>query len=160
MKYLAALPLLVCSLPALADTISGQVVEVSDGDTITVLDARNQPTQVRLAQIDAPENLQDFGAASRDALAGLVYGKRVTVEIKAINRYGRTVGKVWAGDVDVSLEQVRKGMAWVYRPYVHDQTYFAAEKSARAARAGLWSQPNPVPPWELRRLDRDEDGVP
>jgi micrococcal nuclease len=151
MKYLAALSLLICSIPALADTISGQVVEVSDGDTITVLDAHNKKTYVRLAQIDAPEKFQEFGSASRDTLASLVFGRPVTVQIQAINRYGRTLGKVWVDGMNVNLEQLRRGMAWVYRPYAQDQAYFAAEESARAARVGLWSRRNPIPPWEFRQ---------
>jgi endonuclease YncB( thermonuclease family) len=150
MKILISLALLVCSLPVLADTISGQVVGVSDGDTITVLDSSKKQTRVRLAQIDAPEKRQDFGAASKEALSGLVYGKPVTVEAETIDKYGRTVGKVLVGSVDVNLEQVRKGMAWVYRQYAHDQSYFAAEKSAKAARIGLWSKSGAVPPWEFR----------
>jgi endonuclease YncB( thermonuclease family) len=55
MRYLAVLALLTFSLPALAETISGQVAGVSDGGTITVLDASKKQTRVRLAQIDVPD---------------------------------------------------------------------------------------------------------
>jgi endonuclease YncB( thermonuclease family) len=137
-------------LASAAETISGQVVGVSDGDTITVLDAGKKQTRVRLAQIDAPEKRQDFGVASKDALSGLVYGKPVTVEVETTDRYGRTVGKVLVGGIDANLEQVKKGMAWVYRQYAKDQTYFAAEGAAKAAKLGLWSRPDAVPPWEFR----------
>jgi endonuclease YncB( thermonuclease family) len=149
-KYLAVLVFWACSISVLADTISGQVVGVSDGDTITVLDSSKKQTRVRLAQIDAPEKRQDFGAASKDALSGLVFGKPVTVEAETIDKYGRTVGKVLVGGVDANLEQVKKGMAWVYRQYAHDSVYFAAEKSAKAAKIGLWSKSGAVPPWEFR----------
>jgi endonuclease YncB( thermonuclease family) len=87
MKRFASFILLACSFPILADTISGQVVGVSDGDTITVLDASKKQTHIRLAQIDAPEKRQDFGATSKEALSEMVYGKPVTVEVETTDRY-------------------------------------------------------------------------
>ena len=50
------------------------------------------PVEVRLDGIDAPEKNQSFGTKSRDALAGLVSGKTVTVQSKATDRYRRTLG--------------------------------------------------------------------
>jgi endonuclease YncB( thermonuclease family) len=141
---------LVWSIPSIADTISGRVVGVSDGDTLTVLDSTNHQTRIRLHQIDAPEKNQDFGARSKQSLSDLVFEKSVTVEVDTTDKYGRTVGKVLIGGVDANLEQVKRGMAWVYRQYAHDQAYYTAEETARQARVGLWSQPNPIPPWEFR----------
>jgi|OpeIllAssembly_1097287.scaffolds.fasta_scaffold3286294_1 endonuclease YncB( thermonuclease family) len=34
------------------------------------------------------------------------------------DKYGRTVGRVYVGDVDANAELVRQGTAWVYRQYV------------------------------------------
>ena len=41
--------------------LRGKVVGVSDGDTVTVLDAERHQHKVRLAGIDAPEKAQAFG---------------------------------------------------------------------------------------------------
>jgi endonuclease YncB( thermonuclease family) len=144
------LALALAALPSFAQTIAGRVVGVSDGDTVTVLDASNKQTRVRLAQIDAPEKSQDFGQASKQALSDLVFNKPVTVEVETIDKYGRTVGKVLVGGQDANLAQVKAGMAWVYRQYARDSAYFSAEESAKAARLGLWSRPDAVPPWEYR----------
>jgi endonuclease YncB( thermonuclease family) len=57
----------------------------------------------------------------------------------------------WVGSMDANLNQVRRGMAWVYRKYARDPLYFRVEEEARAARRGLWADPNRVPPWEWRR---------
>lgn len=133
-----------------AQTITGKVVAISDGDTITILEPGNKQTRVRLAQIDAPEKRQDFGAASKDSLSWLVFGKAVTVEVETIDKYGRTVGRVLVGGQDMNLEQVKKGMAWVYRQYAKEAAYFAAEDAAKSAKVGLWSKANPTPPWEFR----------
>jgi endonuclease YncB( thermonuclease family) len=147
---LLALLSLAWSIPSIADTISGRVVGISDGDTITVLDFTNHQIRIRLHQIDAPEKNQDFGARSKQSLSDLVFGKSVTVEVATTDKYGRTVGKVLIGGVDANLEQVKRGMAWVYRQYAHDQAYYVAEETARKAKIGLWSQPNSIPPWEFR----------
>lgn len=133
-----------------AETITGKVVGVHDGDTITVLSSGNKQTKVRFAQIDAPESRQDFGQASKQALSDLVFGKQVTVEVETVDKYGRTVGKVIAGGTDANLAQVKTGMAWVYRQYAKDPAYFSAEEAAKAAKVGLWSRPGAIPPWEYR----------
>lgn len=148
--HVTALALALLVSTATAQTITGKVVGVSDGDTITLLDALKKQTKVRLAQIDAPEKAQDFGAVSKDSLSGLVFGKSVNVEVETIDKYGRTVGKVLVNGVDANLEQVKKGMAWVYRQYAKDQAYFSAEEAAKSAKLGLWSRADAVPPWEFR----------
>jgi endonuclease YncB( thermonuclease family) len=148
--------LLIAALcgPSRAETlgrIEGRVVGVADGDTITVLDAGRRQHKIRLHQIDAPEKGQDYGTRSKQSLSELVFGKTVSVEVVDIDRYGREVGKVWVGALDANLEQVKRGMAWVYRKYAREQRYYDAEEAARKAKAGLWASQNPVPPWEFRK---------
>ncbi len=85
-------------------------------------------------------------------------GKQVTVEYQKRDRYGRIVGKVLLDGIDVSLEQVKAGLAWHYKKYQHEQSledrqlYAEAENKARDERLGLWRENNPNPPWEFRRL--------
>ena len=52
----------------------------------------------------------------------------------------------------ISIRHTLKGLhkAWVYVKYASEPAYFAAEKAAKAAQIGLWSQPNPIPPWDYR----------
>lgn len=150
LSHVAGVALAFFSTLADAQTITGRVVGIHDGDTATVLDAGNKQHKIRFAQIDAPELRQDFGQRSKDNLSGLIFGKAVTVEVETVDKYGREVGKVLVGGVDANLEQVKAGMAWAYRQYLHDQAYIAAEESAKAAKLGLWSRPDVVPPWEYR----------
>ena len=153
LKAHALLLLYLASTPLLAD-ITGRVVGVADGDTITVLDARQGLTKIRLHQIDAPEKKQDYGQRSKQSLSNLVYGKQARVEVFDTDKYGRTVGKVWINGLDANLEQVKRGMAWVYEKYASDPAYFAAERAAKSGRVGLWDQPTPTPPWVFRHPDR------
>jgi len=100
------LALLLWALPivSIAATLTGRVVGVTDGDTITVLDSTNDQHKVRLAGIDAPEKVQPFGARSKAHLSSLVYGKTVIVEFVKFDKYQRMVGKVFAPDCsDVCL---------------------------------------------------------
>jgi len=148
--------LLVVANGAIADVLSGRVVAIADGDTLTVLDASNQQHKIRLAGIDAPEKKQPFGERSRQSLAALVFGKTVSVEWRKKHRE-RLIGKVMVNGVDANLEQINAGMAWWYEKYrkvqsEHDQyLYSAHEQNAKAKRAGLWSDANPMAPWDWRK---------
>ncbi len=85
--------LLLWSYAASADSLTGKVVKITDGDTLYVLDANYQEHKIRLAGIDAPERRQAYGLASRKHLASIVAGKQVRVEYQKRDRYGRIVGK-------------------------------------------------------------------
>lgn len=134
--------------------VQGRVVGVSDGDTITVLVQGNQRIRVRLAEIDAPESSQAFGARSKQALSALCFGKTAMISTDNKDRYGRVVSRVSCNGVDAQSHMLSSGLAWVYVQYAKDKKLFAIERQARAARAGLWSDPQPIPPWEFRRSKR------
>ena len=149
-----------------ADTLLGRVVGVADGDTITVLDADRQQQKIRLQGIDAPEKAQPFGQRSKENLSRLVFGKDVRVEWEKRDRYKRIVGKVWVQPescptcpmtLDDGHAQITVGLAWWYRKYASEQSpqdrgaYEFSEQEARAKHVGLWSDAEPVPPWEWRR---------
>ena len=134
--------------------LRGKVVGVSDGDTVTILDAERRQYKVRLAGIDAPEKAQPFGQASKISLSDQIFGREVAVTWDKRDRYGRIIGKILVDHRDVCLEQIRHGMAWHYKQYAREQApddrgaYAEAEVAARAARAGLWRDVAPVAPWE------------
>jgi len=150
--------LLFWSISASAATLVGQVVGVTDGDTVTVLDEQQQQHRIRLAGIDAPEKRQPFGQRSKEALSAAVFGKMAAVEWNKFDRYGRIIGKVVVDDRDVNLSQVEAGLAWWYQKYSAEQSsvdrelYARAEDNARHERLGLWSEIEPVSPWDWRKF--------
>lgn len=149
-----------CTLAAPYDSFTGKVVGVTDGDTIKVLtrDSSGYHTYpVRLLHIDAPEKGQDFGSASKKALSDMVYGKEVLIRYKTEDRYGRILGEVYLSGLNINQQQVLHGFAWVYRIYCNGRDYLCLEATAREHSLGIWSQPEPVPPWEYRK-DKDADG--
>ena len=158
--------ILLFALPVWAESYLGQVVGISDGDTIVVLDSSNVQHKVRLAGIDAPEKRQAFGNISKQHLSRLVFGKTVTIETGKKDRFKREIGKVLVGEIDANLEQVRAGLAWHYKRYQSEQLlidrekYAHAEEEARRKRLGLWKDSNPVAPWEFRHPAKNRQELP
>lgn len=136
----------------LAETLIGKVVSVHDGDTVTLITDNNQKIKVRLAQIDAPEIAQNYGVESKQYLANLVLNNKVAVETETVDKYGRTVGTLILNGVDVNAQQVKVGMAWVYRKYLHNAGLLATEENARLAKTGLWAEPSAIAPWDYRHF--------
>jgi len=136
--------------PGQAAAFEGVVVAVHDGDTISVRHG-TVTTRVRLVGIDCPEVRQPFSARAKRFTSDLVFGKTVHVEAHGVDRYDRLLARVLVGATDVNEALVRAGLAWQYALGAPDAALAAAERTARAARAGLWSDPEPVPPWRWRR---------
>lgn len=159
-RYLVVFGLLLQAGQILADTVEGRVVGVSDGDTITVLDAQRQQHKIRLAGIDAPESKQPFGQTSKKHLSDLVFDRDVILDCGKTDKYRREVCVVMVDGQDANLAQVAAGMAWWYRKYQKEQaaaqraSYEAAEAAAKAGKVGLWQEADPVPPWEWRHPKR------
>lgn len=156
----ALLLLLVLSLDARAWTVEGRVVKVKDGDTITILDASRTQHRIRLSGIDAPEIGQPFGRTARRALVALAAGHQALADCNKRDRWSREVCSVTVEGEDVGERLVGDGMAWVFARYVTElrppqrRAYQAAEHSARAVGAGLWSDVSPVAPWDWRKMAR------
>lgn len=148
MRWLALLSLFA-SQTVLADTLSGTVVSVIDGDTLVVEDAAKQRYTVRLAEIDAPERNQPFWVEASRSLAALCYRKAATVEWSE-RRGGRYVGFVACDGKDANAEQLRRGMAWASpRATKPTSPLYELETYARLRRIGLWADDQAVPPWEF-----------
>lgn len=147
------------------------MVKVSDGDTITVLDANKVQHKVRLYGIDAPEKKQAFGKVSKDGLWNRISMYSTTVRVHVVNRdrYGRIVGIVWAcaccpsGDLtwdcgvngrSVNEDMIDYGYAWAYTSYLKKADkplYSQLEAGARWRKSGLWADAHPLAPWKFRK---------
>lgn len=135
-------------LPLSLFAFNGKVVSIHDGDTITILQNKEQ-TKVRLFGIDAPEKKQDYGQRSKQFLASLVAGQVVEVEPKGKDRYRRTLGIIHFKGQDINAQMVLNGYAWAYVKY--SKMYVDQEKTARENKRGLWQSSDPTPPWEWRK---------
>jgi endonuclease YncB( thermonuclease family) len=148
---LALLLVLIWANGLSAETISGKIVKIADGDTLTILDSGKRERQVTLSEIDAPERGQAFGAQSRQSLSSLCFKKSAQVEWRERDRNRHYLGRVTCAGVDANAEQVRRGMAWVSpRSTQPDSFLFDLEAYARLRGIGLWRDASPIAPWEWR----------
>lgn len=150
----AVLMLATCSINVHANEITGRVVGVSDGDTLTVLDDTNTQYKVRLAEIDAPEKAQAFGQASKKSLSDICYNKQAVVNFNEKDRYGRIVGKVECEGINANKSQLGRGLAWVYLKYNKDPHNIELQHYARVNKKGLWIDSYQVEPWNFRKGER------
>lgn len=140
-----------------SQVFTAEVIAVLDGDTLLVTRG-GKPVKLRLAEIDAPEvghagaqKAQPYGTASQKSLADLVMRKRVQVESRAVDDYGRIVATVSIAGLNVNHEQVRRGMAWEYSRFHSNRELMALQREAQQARRGLWAGEDNIEPTLWRR---------
>lgn len=153
MKFLVISLALALAMPAFAY----KVVGVPDGNTLTLL-IDEKPARIRLANVDAPDKSQPFGATSRKSLSDLCLGKEASYKEQDIDRHGNTVAVVTCDRIEANRAQIERGMAWVDPKYNKDLTLPGLEAMARRDRKGLWVDAEPMPPWAFRRPARKAKG--
>jgi micrococcal nuclease len=113
--------------------------------------------KVRLYGIDCPEGHQAFGNRAKQFTSDFVFGKVVDVDLVTKDRYGRTVGVVRVKGKTLNEELIKAGMAWVFIEYCKKpicREWSRLQEEARKDKRGLWTDKNPLPPWESRRERR------
>lgn len=147
------------ALPRPVKSISGRVVGVSDGDTLTLLTPEKQQVKVRLNGIDAPESSQPYGKKAKQALSSLVLDKAILINITDRDQYGRIVADVYLRGRNhwINALLIKGGYAWVYRQYSKDEHLLKMEDEAKKQSRGLWRLPKSqrIPPWEYRKKRRN-----
>lgn len=136
-----------------AETLTGKVVRIADGDTFTLLIDKKQH-RIRLHGIDAPETKggQPYSQRSKDYLSSMIAGKTVKVNVKDTDRYGRFIGIVSTDKIkDVNLEMIKAGMAWHYSYYDNTPSYKSAQQQAKKGKKGLWQDSKSINPYEWRK---------
>jgi len=135
--------------------VSGTVEYVSDGDTFYLRMDTGDKITVRVADIDCPESTQEFGLVAKQFTTEAVQGKIVTLKVKELDPYDRTVAYVNYEGKDLSEELLKSGLAWHYTRYSDSPHFDELQLKARSAGLGLWSQEEPMAPWDYRRKQRN-----
>lgn len=149
MRWLLLLALLALRC-ATAETLSGTVVNVIDGDTLVVQDEAKKKHTIRLAEIDAPERRQPRWRESAVSLARFCFKKEARVEWTERDEKKRPVGYVTCAGKDANAEQLRRGMAWGSPKGARPTSgLLELEAYARLRKIGLWADEDAVPPWEF-----------
>ncbi len=175
LRAVLALVLLFAGGVAWADTLAGVVIVVIDGDTVLFKPdhygaASRAFMKVRLAGIDAPEANQPHGAAATRSLKEMTLKQRASLEIVATDTYGRKLGRLSVGALQVNAELVKRGHAWAYDSIPrrgtsarsgsesfralsrgNDASLRGLQRESQRERRGVWQDANPTPPWVWRR---------
>jgi len=153
---LTAISLAFCTLqPALAERYSARVIAVIDGDSL-LIDHGGKKEKLIMFGIDCPESGQDFGLQAKKFTDTCCYKKDVSVDARGNDKYGRVIAEIYLTDgADLNQELVRRGLAWWSDKFAPaDLKLKALQADAKAKNKGLWSAPNPIPPWIFRNGDK------
>ena len=156
--------------PKQANEITGKVAHIVDGDTIDILTDDKTTIRIRLNGVDAPETGQPFGKNAKQYLSEFIGGQIVRVVTHGEDRYGRTLGDVYFNSVEdadippgatlpdweINRELVQHGLAWHFKKYSTDINLEMDEITARDRKLGLWSDARSIPPWDWRKLSKNE----
>lgn len=136
---------------------TGRVVGVSDGDTLSLL-RDGRAVKVRLHGIDCPEKGQPFGAAAKKFTSDAAFGKEVTVQPKAKDRYGRTVAEIMLPDgTSLNQQLVSNGLAWWYRKYAPSSCKAWKQKPEPHKQASGHKKTHPTMGMETKETQQNKD---
>ena len=134
---------------AQADFVA-RVLIVHEGDRLTI-HHQGRKEMVYLRDIDCPEMKQPYGKQAKHATTVYVANRDVVVRDLKRDRQGRVTADILLEDGrHVAHELVKEGLAWAQQGKASDQTLKDMEELARASAKGLWSEPNPIPPWKWK----------
>jgi micrococcal nuclease len=102
-----------------------EVIKVVDGDTIDVIIDLgfdlNKKERIRLAGIDAPESRtrdpeeKELGLDAKEFLKRRMSDcSAIKVQTEKDGKYGRMLGWIFCGSVNINDEMVSRGFAWKY----------------------------------------------
>jgi len=135
-----------------AQTLTGKVIGIKDGDTVVVIDTAKIQTTLRLAEVDCPEKAQAFGTKAKQFTSDQVYLKEVKYKVTTTDRYGRSIAEVYYdNDKYLSAEIIKSGFGWQYKQYSTSKLLASLEQEAHNNKRGLWVEPNPIYPSLFRK---------
>ncbi len=144
--------------------VTGSVLKNHDGDTIKLMTDDQKVIDIRISGADTPESGQAHWRAARNYLRSIVDGQKTIAWCYKQDRFYREFCHVRVGDQDVGKALIQAGYAWYAFQFAKELTaeqrsvYPEAERLARTGQIGLWKEPDPMTPWECRRLKRAGQG--
>lgn len=143
---LAALPV----QPALGADFVARVLMVHEGDQLMIYH-QGRKDRIHLKDIDCPNPKQPYGKQAKHVTAAYVGNREVVVRDLTRDRQGRMVADILLPNGKLlTHELIKEGLAWAQPETANAQTMKDMEELARAAGKGLWSEPNPIPPWKWK----------
>ncbi len=142
--------IIILSLTSLvyAQDFSGKVLAATDSDNISIMNSNGAAVTVRLYCIACPAPGQPYSKEAAQYLQNLIVGKNVDVEVKWQDYDNKQVSKLSIDGNDVGAQLAGAGLAWYDSKVYQDGQVAAAVVQAQSQKTAIWSQPNPVAPWD------------
>lgn len=150
-SYLSLVMCLLWASPTMAGTdFVARVIMVHEGDRVTI-SHDGQKAMIALQDIDCPDLKQPYGKQAKRATAAYLANREVVVRNLTRDRQGNMAAEiVLPNGRRIAHELVKEGLAWAQPGAVQDKALKDIEELARASKTGLWSDPNPIPPWKWK----------
>ena len=160
MRRIAAVLIILISIPNFAYATPTTVIRVYDGDTLNV-DVQGETITLKLYGIDAPESGQDGNVAATRFLRRLVLEHPVKIKVMETDRLNQAFAVVVREGKESSVNAaiVANGYAWVYPDGCKADAclnWKKMESQARTLKLGIWSDYDVVPPWEFKERQRKQ----
>lgn len=141
--------------PAVAQegSFTGTCTKVKDGEEFTLTTADGKALHIYLNGTDAPEQEQDPATcqAAKEKLTELILNKELRIVVNNTDSH-RCYAAVHAGDTYINAEMIECGLSWYSSLHAPDDAALkAADKTAKAAKIGIWAQASPQAPWKWRK---------
>lgn len=129
----------------------GKVVQIYDGDTLSISTTKGETKVLRLAYIDSPELNQNFGDRAKRNLEKLLLDKKIKFKIVSTDSFNRSHAVITLNDIIINQKQVHDGFAWATSRSTSNP-YLSLEAQARKYKKGIWNTQNPISPWMFRKM--------
>ena len=136
----------VLPMAASAEQIDGKGLAVESGDTLLLTTDEGILT-VRLADIAAPQGSAYFAPSARTLLSNMVLDANVRVTVTGRAGANRVFGRAYVGELDVNLELVKRGAAWMCIEYTTTTDYLPFQNEAIRRRWGSWPHTTDLDAW-------------
>jgi micrococcal nuclease len=138
---------------ACAQNYTGKVLSVTNSDNISVVCGSNAAT-VRLNCAVCPAAGQPFAPEAQKMLEGLILNQSVEVRVVWTDHDNRQVARLLVNGNSVAVQLAGAGMAWYDKRFQQDGQILQAQATAQGKKIGIWSQPDPVAPWDFLTAQR------
>ncbi len=134
---------------AYSQKVEGIISKIIDGDSFELI-SNGQKFQARLNGIDCPEYDQPIGQEATNFVTKYL-NKNIEYVSFGLDEYKRVLVDIFIDGVAINSLLVVNGLAWHYKQYSSDQELANKENHAKAKKIGVWSQENPIAPWDWRK---------
>jgi endonuclease YncB( thermonuclease family) len=150
MKITSLLFFILISTCGFAQTFTGKVVNIIDGNTFEIIDDYDEVTKFVLSEVDCPEAGQELSDEAKAFSEKILLKKKVEVTVKGKDMWGNKLVVIKLKNGDLLHESlIEEGLAWASQKATSNVAEL--QDKAKTDKKGIWAMAEPTPPWIYRR---------